>query len=269
MLITPEIKAEIDQGALFVFNHSGGKDSQAMMIELLKVIPPRQILVAHASLGRFEWDGALELAEQQAREAGVHFLVARAKKSFLDMVFHRFRTKPTVPSFPSNSTRQCTSDLKRDPIAREVRRYMKAHGIKRVVSCMGLRAQESPNRAKKKVWQLHIRNSIAGRTWHEWLPIHQLSQEEVFAIIYAAGQLPHYAYLLGNERLSCVFCIFASVKDLINGARARPELYAEFCEAETITGYTMHQSRKSLIELTGIQPVTIRSAQPAHEKLAS
>ena len=45
----------VKQGALFVLNHSGGKDSQAQMIEVLKHVPARQILVVHATLGRFEW----------------------------------------------------------------------------------------------------------------------------------------------------------------------------------------------------------------------
>lgn len=35
------IQSLIDAGALFVSNHSGGKDSQAMLIKLLDVIPVR------------------------------------------------------------------------------------------------------------------------------------------------------------------------------------------------------------------------------------
>ena len=36
---------EIQKGALFVINHSGGKDSQAMMIKLLEFVPKEQIVV--------------------------------------------------------------------------------------------------------------------------------------------------------------------------------------------------------------------------------
>lgn len=39
MIIPNEITTLIGQGALFVSNHSGGKDSQAMLIELLKIVP--------------------------------------------------------------------------------------------------------------------------------------------------------------------------------------------------------------------------------------
>lgn len=61
-----DINSLIKSGALFVSNHSGGKDSQTMLIKLLEVIPPKQIVVVHASLGAMEWPGALELAEKQA-----------------------------------------------------------------------------------------------------------------------------------------------------------------------------------------------------------
>ncbi|WP_080102105.1 hypothetical protein [Salmonella enterica] len=63
------IQSLIDAGALFVSNHSGGKDSQAMLIKLLDVIPARQLVVVHASLGPVEWPGALELASAQATAA--------------------------------------------------------------------------------------------------------------------------------------------------------------------------------------------------------
>jgi 3'-phosphoadenosine 5'-phosphosulfate sulfotransferase (PAPS reductase)/FAD synthetase len=238
-----------DPRALFVVNHSGGKDSQAMFIKLLEQVPVSQLLVVHASLGEIEWDGALELAQKQAADAGVPFVVARADKSFLDMVERRFATRPDVPSFPSATTRQCTSDLKRGPIEREVRRYMKARGLSVVVSCTGIRAQESASRAKARTFQRNERQSIAGRDWYEWAPIHGMLTTEVFATIRAAGQQPHAAYAAGNERLSCVFCIMGSRNDLRRGALARPELFARYDELEQRTGYTMHMSRKSLREL--------------------
>lgn len=245
---------EIQQGALFVINHSGGKDSQAMMIKLLEIVPKEQILVVHASLGEMEWHGALEHAKKQADEAGVPFIVACAIKSFLEMVLHKFTTRVYVPSWPSSANRQCTSDLKRGPITREVRRYAKANGFTRIVNCMGMRAQESLKRAKKAVWEINkSEHGRAGRSWHNWLPIHSLNTNDVFETIEQAGQQTHWAYTK-NDRLSCVFCIFSSEGDLIHGATSRPELYALYCKIEEITGYTMHMSMESLPKITGIQP---------------
>lgn len=239
----------IAAGALVVCNHSGGKDSQALLIKMLEIVPKSQIIVVHASLGEFEWAGALELAERQAQDAGVPFIVARAQKSFLDMVERRFATRPDVPSFPSSSTRQCTSDLKRDPIVREVRRYANEHGYSLILNATGVRAQESASRAKLETFKLDKRNTVQARSWYDWAPIHALTTVEVFATIAAAGQEPHPAYAAGNERLSCVFCIMGSRNDILNGALARPELFARIAEVEARTGYTMHMSRKSLTEI--------------------
>jgi len=236
-------------GALFVINHSGGKDSQAMMIELLRVIPREQLVVMHACLGEVEWEGAMELARDQAAAAGVPFVIARATKTFQEMVEHRFTTRPDSPCWPSASNRSCTSDLKRGPIEREIRRYSKQHGFTRIVTCLGIRAAESPGRAKRQSLSRSERNSVAGRDWYEWNPVHSMSTPDVFAAIAAAGQQPHWAYAAGNDRLSCVFCIMGSAKDLANGARHRPDLYQKYLEIERRTGYTMHQSRKPLDEL--------------------
>jgi 3'-phosphoadenosine 5'-phosphosulfate sulfotransferase (PAPS reductase)/FAD synthetase len=115
------IRNLVDAGALFVSNHSGGKDSQAMLIKLLDLIPHNQLIVVHASLGTVEWPGAMELARDQAADASLPFIVATARKTLLEMVARRFETRPEVPSWPSASTRQCTSDLKRGPIQREIR----------------------------------------------------------------------------------------------------------------------------------------------------
>lgn len=245
--------SEIQQGALFVVNHSGGKDSQAMMIKLLEFVPKEQILVVHASLGFMEWPGAMELARDQAAAAGVDFIVAKAKKSFLDMVLRRFQERPEVPSFPSTKYRQCTSDLKRDPIKREVLRYAKANGFDRIINCMGLRAEESPNRAKQEVYKVTAIYRRVGRTWLSYLPIHDFSISEVFSTIHDDGQQPHWAYQ-DNDRLSCITCIMASAVDLIHGARQNPKVYALMCLVEQITGYALHASMRSLPDLTGIQP---------------
>ncbi len=242
------IEELIEEGALFVANHSGGKDSQAQLIKLLEIVPKPQLLVVHASLGDVEWPGAMELARDQAAAAGLPFLIAEATKTLLSMVERRFETRPEVPSWPSASSRQCTSDLKRGPIQREVRRYAKAHGFKMIVNCLGLRAQESSGRAKRAEFsRMAISNSV--NTWYEWLPIHRMRTEQVFATIKAAGQEPHYAYTLGNDRLSCVFCIMASKGDIQTGAKHRPELLQTYDDLEKRTGYTMHMSRIPLVEI--------------------
>ena len=252
--IPEQVRILLDQGALFAVNDSGGKDSQAMRILLQDVIPPQQLLVIHATLGRIEWPSALEHAREGATRRGLAFVVAKAGKDLLEMVDRRYQTRTDVPSWPSSSTRQCTSDLKRDPIDRELRRILKERGLTNVVSCVGIRAEESSRRAKAEVLRVSKRNSVAGRTWLEWLPIHELKVSDVFRIIRDAGEEPHWAYTAGNDRLSCIFCIMACRGDLINGAKHNPALYREYVAMELKTGYTMHMSRKSLVEMVGWDP---------------
>jgi len=256
LIVPAEVAGLIVSGALFVVNHSGGKDSQAMFIRLLDSVPLSQLVVVHASLGDVEWPGALELARDQAAAAGIPFIVAHAVKTFFEMVEHRFavRPGPNSPCWPSAANRQCTSDLKRGPIQREVRRYAKEHGFRDIVTCMGLRAQESGGRAKKEPFRRNDVQSNSVATWYEWLPIHGMQRDEVFATISRAGQQPHWAYAAGNDRLSCMFCIMGSRKDIQNAARHNPALLARYIEVEQRTGYTMHQSRASLTELAGGAP---------------
>lgn len=254
MTVPPKIREMIDGGALFVASHSGGKDSQAMLIRLLELVPREQVLVVHASLAEFEWHGALEHAQQQAVDAGLPFVVATAVKTFLQMVEHRYKVRPGPNSscWPSSANRQCTSDLKRGPIEREVRRYAREHGYTRIVSCMGMRADESPARAKREPLVRSVRNCAAGRDWWEWLPIHDMPTAEVFRVIADAGQVLHPAYAR-NKRLSCVFCIFGAESDIRHGAEQRPELALRMIEVEDRTGYTMHQSRRSLRDIIGAE----------------
>jgi DNA sulfur modification protein DndC len=247
MPVVPEkIQALIDRGALFVCAHSGGKDSQAMFAYLKRIVPAAQLLVLHAILDGVEWDGVVEHIEATIGDVPLAF--ARSVKSFWDMVEHR-------GMFPSPKNRQCTSDLKRGPMEREIRRHLKAHpefnGL--VVNCMGMRAQESPGRKKLEPFTYDAGNSLAGREWYDWLPIHALEVEQVFALIAYVDQKPHWAYAAGMSRLSCCFCIMSSDADLATAAAHNPDMYARYVEAEDRLGFTLSMSRRPLAAIAGVE----------------
>lgn len=234
MIITDQILDLINAGALFVCNHSGGKDSQAMYIQLSRLVPKEQLVVIHAELDGVEWDGTL----QHVKDTVTHPLyTVAAKKTFFEMVDAR-------GMFPSPKYRQCTSDLKRDPINKQVRQLLKHRDCKIVVNCMGLRAGESCNRAAKEVLTLSARNSKAGRTWYEFLPIHNYTEEQVFSTIELAGQKPHWAYSVGMSRLSCCFCIMSSKEDLKIAAKYNPLVLAQIDKLERKHNYKMMMPKK-------------------------
>jgi 3'-phosphoadenosine 5'-phosphosulfate sulfotransferase (PAPS reductase)/FAD synthetase len=92
-----------------VLNSSGGKDSQTMLdvvveqAELVK-LPRSRLVVAHADLGRVEWPGTRELAEEQARHYGLEFIaVTRPQGDLLEHILQR-------GMFPSPTARYCTSN---------------------------------------------------------------------------------------------------------------------------------------------------------------
>ena len=241
--VPAEIKSAIDDGALVVISHSGGKDSQAMAALVRGVVPADQIVVIHAELPGVDWDGTEDHA--RATTAGLDFYTVRAAKTFFDMVEHR-------GMFPSPKYRQCTSDLKRDPINTKIRALAKARGATLIVNCLGLRAEESTSRARQPVVKINKRMSKAGRTMIDWLPIHDLTTAEVFAVIKDAGQSPHWAYQAGMSRLSCCFCIMASRQDLTTAAKLNPHLYRRYVETEKRIDFTLSPSCQSLEAITGI-----------------
>lgn len=234
-----------DRGALFVINHSGGKDSQAMTQVVRDLVPVDQILVIHAHLPEVVWEDAWDHIKNTC--AGLSLQQTTATKTFFQMVERR-------GMWPSPKYRQCTSDLKRGPIEKAVRHYLRDHpqfnGL--VVNCIGLRAEESPNRAKASPFKFCARNSKAGRKWWEWLPIHEWKEDHVWAAIKNAGQKPHWVYAEGMSRFSCCFCIFSSKRDLQTGARLRPSLYRQYVETEKRLRHTMNMEGRGLEEITGI-----------------
>ncbi len=246
--VPPECRELIDRGALMALNHSGGKDSQCMTILLSRIVPREQLLVVHAPLGEVEWPRTIEHIERTI-PPDVPLIMApvTSGKSLLEQVEER-------GMWPSSSARWCTSDFKRGPIERELRRYLKAHPRfgDRIVNAMGMRASESPARSRLVPWRHSDRNSRAGREWYDWLPVHGLERAEVFRIIRDAGQSPHWAYAAGMSRLSCSFCILASRADLCRAAELRPRLYRQYVDLERRIGHTLSPTRMPLPQLTGI-----------------
>ncbi|WP_048796169.1 MULTISPECIES: phosphoadenosine phosphosulfate reductase family protein [Serratia] len=233
-----EIIQLIEAGAIFYVSHSGGKDSQAMYALMCQHIPSDQIVVVHASLGDVEWPGVID----HINATITHPLnVVQAGKTFLGMVERR-------GMWPSAQHRQCTSDLKRGPIEKFIRRDMAKRGGGIAVNCMGLRAAESAARSRRTALKAKPGQTVKGRAVWDWLPIFNFSTVDVFQMIANSGQKPFWAYQQ-NERLSCVFCIMGSRNDLRHGAEQNPELYQRYIELERRIGHTMFMKGKHQVWL--------------------
>lgn len=125
--IPDQVRSLVQQGALFVCNHSAGKDSQAMFHFLRRHVPDDQLLVIHADLPEVDWPGCLEHIQNTIGD--VKLIVCQSRRTLLQMVSER-------GMFPSPSARRhVCSDLKRGPVEKAIRHT----GSKLVVNCMGTR----------------------------------------------------------------------------------------------------------------------------------
>lgn len=258
--VPAQVQAVFDRGGTVAISISGGKDGQAMLRALVAQLPAAVNKIAvHADLGRTEWPQTPQHVERMAAEAGLQLVVVRrARGDMIDRWHERMvKLKGTgKPFWSSAKNRYCTSDMKRGPIDIHLRKYQA------IISAEGLRAQESVARAKKPVLKVRDQIDNNSRTAYTWNPILDWSLDDVWAVLgtsgpdvirrralWAAGEYEaamagwqaHPAYVMGNERLSCVICILGSRNDMRNGARHNPETARLMLAMEQESGATFRQ----------------------------
>ena len=147
--------------------------------------------------------------------------------------------------WPSSQARYCTSDHKTSQVKKFVTRLHEEHGrdkSMRVLNTLGIRAQESSERAKKlgfrpkKDYETKGSKSKGKRTCDEWYPIFGWPEEQVWDTIRDSGVEHHRAYDLGMSRLSCAFCVFAPQHALVTAAKHNPRLFEQYLEVERKVG---------------------------------
>jgi 3'-phosphoadenosine 5'-phosphosulfate sulfotransferase (PAPS reductase)/FAD synthetase len=260
-------------GALIAISTSGGKDSLATYLAVVSlvdqgIIDRDQVVLVHADLGDVEHDGLIELIERQ-NTAGFPLLVTDqpkhldgSPKDFFSMIRDRSRRlaaegRSDVSPAPINGGRcRATGELKTAPIWSTLKRYAKAQGRDVIVSATGVRAAESARRAKdiEKHGALRICKAQTNGSWdcYDWRPVATWDINQVFTEIDQAGLELHQAYLAGNSRLSCAFCVFGNQGDLENAARAYPELAQKYINLEAEIGFPIHVSKRYLVELIDV-----------------
>ena len=224
-----------------VVNSSAGKDSQASLSVVVSLARSQGVIerveVLHVDMGSMEWAGTGELATAQADHFGVPITITRKRTKSADDLLDRVVERGM---FPGPSGRWCTSDFKRGPARKHFTALAKAADIERpyrILSVTGIRAEESPDRAKKAALesgQVDTKNQIVD----EWRPILAWTEAEVWAEIDLSGAPHHIAYDLGMSRLSCAACVYAKKSDLVIAARHNRALFARIAEVEDITGHT-------------------------------
>lgn len=224
-----EIVAAAAQGAVFVFNISGGKDglcaTHAAMRFLDGLGHPRSMRYAmHADLGRTEWLETPETVERQAAFFGLPLIVVRRPKGDLVSVWQQ-RYDDGLPDYdalrrvrlrgPWSGPGQkfCQPAMKRDQFVKDLRHRFPTS---RVVCVIGVRRDESRDRSTAETMSTESRLSTPGRTQGtNWNAIAHWTTPEVFAYARHHGLPMHEAYARwGSSRLSCALCVFSSRSDI-------------------------------------------------------
>jgi 3'-phosphoadenosine 5'-phosphosulfate sulfotransferase (PAPS reductase)/FAD synthetase len=234
---------------IILINTSAGKDSQAMLeyvVDLAMQAGVQDRLVAvHCDLGRVEWGGTKELAQEQCDAYGVPMhVVSRPQGDLLTQIEAR-------GMFPSSTARYCTSDQKTGQVAKLLTKLTAEHAHLgrqvRILNCLGIRAEESSARAKKESFGVE-KSSNGKRMVHRWFPIFHWTADQVWASIHASGVPYHPAYDAGMDRLSCVFCVLSTEHNLVLAAKLNPELAAEYAAVEVRIGHRF-QNKLSMAEI--------------------
>ena len=261
--LTPEIIGAIRAGAWIVFNLSGGKDSSAAMAAVnlfLDLVghPRERRMAIHADLGRAEWATTPETVQRIAAEAGMPLtVVRRAAGDLVDRWIQRFEsgkrryaaleTYNLIGPWSSASLRFCQSEMKAAVIGPAVARM---HQGEQIISVLGLRRDESHNRASIPIAKADERYAKAGNrhgtTMMTWHPIADWTSSDVFHAHRMLGILLHEAYSTwGSSRPSCRYCIFASLQDLEASAAApsNAEVYRELVGIEARSTFPFQPTR--------------------------
>lgn len=226
-----------------LISSSAGKDSQCMLDVMAELIdatgyPVSKVQVVHANMPGSQWEGVSELAARQARFYGFGYQEVQRIQTLLEQVRQR-------GMWPSPSARYCTSDHKRDQVAKLF--TLMACTVSRlnpqikILHCMGLRAEESPTRAKRPQLSVDNRATTGRKHVDTYLPIQHMTTAQVWERIRKSGCPWHPAYDLGMPRLSCPFCIYADRDALMLAGKHN---YAALCahvEVEKETGHSFKQ----------------------------
>ncbi|WP_240668651.1 MULTISPECIES: phosphoadenosine phosphosulfate reductase family protein [Piscinibacter] len=256
--VPPEVGSVLDAAAPVFIGVSGGRDSQALAYRICAHLDDvghsGQRFLIHAHLGRVEWRDSLPVCERLAQRLGVELVVVRRQAGdMMDRWLSRWAgnvaryadlecVKLIMP-WSSASQRFCTSELKSQVLAREMRRRF-PHGD--VVSAVGIRREESARRAQMPAWKRDERLTRKRGIGHTWNAILGWRRQDVNDYVRSRGDLLHEAYrIYGSTRVSCAFCVMGSEHDLRASSNCADnhEIYREMVELEVASTFSFQSNR--------------------------
>lgn len=144
--------------------------------------------------------------------------------------------------FPSRMAQFCTEELKTLPITEQV--IFPALRKGRVLQWLGIRADESSNRAKQPKFNRHDSGSYL------WRPIFRWSVADVWAMHRKHGLDPNPLYSHGMGRVGCMPCINCNAGEFAAISTRFPEHLRRIEEWQRIVGQASKRSRSTFFKIT-------------------
>lgn len=267
---------------------SGGKDSVAAVLSLLDAgVPTDKIELHHHSIdGRegelfMDWACTESYCKAFADALGLPIYYSWREGGFeAEMLRHDSRTAAisfedpegriitsggtagklgTRLKFPapvaSLRTRWCSASLKVDVGDRVLTKQVRFMDGRSYLVISGERAEESPARAKYKVFDRHrvgnqhLQRRRVTRNIDHYRNVHGHDERRVWDMLRAYSINPHPAYGAGFGRTSCMSCIFGSPNQWATIKAHAPDRFAKVLDYERQFRHTISMDGESTIEI--------------------
>lgn len=268
-ILMREVECAILEDHKFLVCFSGGKDSIAMVLDLLdKGVDKKRIILHHhdvdGGVNLFDWKTTTQYCLAFAKAFGLEILfsyrqggilreIYRENEGLQDVYYqremagdyHRLESRKgssTRRKFPAVAadlrTRWCSSVVKIDVLSRAISNNPNYKEGKFII-CTGERREESKNRSKYKMVETYRSNSKKRRAL-QFRPILDWTEKEVWDIIERYKVQPHPCYELGWSRCSCQTCIFSSSDVWASINQISPEKVIKFNDVEIDIDHTLY-----------------------------
>jgi 3'-phosphoadenosine 5'-phosphosulfate sulfotransferase (PAPS reductase)/FAD synthetase len=272
---------DLDWYDYFLVSFSGGKDSLALALGLLKKgVAKERIILMHQHVDGepgvdvpfmdwpctegycrafaqatglrllFQWrHGGFhrELLKENARTASVSFDYLDGGIGTAGGVRGKVSTRRLFPQVTADlSKRWCSPSLKIDVASIAINNEPRFRG-KRLLFLSGERRQESAARSKYAEMESH-RTHTKSRHVDHWRMVIDWTEAQVWDTMREFNVTPHPAYRLGWGRVSCLACIFGLADQWASVRLIAPDLFHRIAEYERDFGKTIHKG-KSVVDL--------------------
>ncbi len=272
---------DLDWYDYFLVSFSGGKDSIASALSLLKKgVAKERIILMHQHVDGhpgvdmpfmdwpcaesycrafsqatglrliFQWrHGGFhrEMMKENARIAPVSFEYLGGGIGTAGGVRGKVGTRRLFPQVTADlSKRWCSPSLKIDVASIAINNEPAFKG-KRLLFLSGERRQESAARSRYAEMEQH-RTHAKCRPVDHWRMVIDWNEERVWSVMREFNVMPHPAYRLGWGRVSCLACIFGLADQWASVRLIAPDLFSRIAQYEQAFGKTIHQG-KSVVDL--------------------